>query len=238
MVLLLKYKSLMKDNINILVIDDYEMTAEGIISRIKKVFPKVNCYYASNVRSAYAALHHKMDLIICDLEFEKEPEHDGFFIIKNLLTLEPRTKAIALTHFNSYRIMKKTINSGFLAFLNKGCSFQDFSDTLHNVLKNGRHQSKSELDLLKKRMKISRTIFNESIQGIADLSIREIEITLLSIKTIDVNRIANLLQVKPSTVITHFKNIRSKLKLSNNKELSIFALDFKTDLENELKNKL
>ena len=41
------------------------------------------------------------------------------------------------------RIMKKALNSGFLSFLDKGCSFKEFEETLVNVIENGVYKSKT-----------------------------------------------------------------------------------------------
>jgi len=223
---------------NVLIIDDYELIAEGVIKRVKKVLPNANCIFVDNIRMAYASMHQQeIDLIICDLEFEKDPAHDGFFIVQKILELEPRAKVIALTHYNSYRIMKKAKAAGFMSYLNKGCSFTDFSDTIINVLKNGTYQSASEKDLIKKRMAISRTIFNDSLNGIKYLSKRELEITILSAKTIDRNELSTMLGIEPYTIDTHFKNALSKLCLTNRKELIFFALDFKTELKKEFSDR-
>jgi len=220
---------------NILIIDDHSLVADGIINRIKKVLPEANCVFVDNVRSAYAELHHQIfDLIISDLEFDQEPQHDGFFIARKILELDPRAKIIALTHYNSYRIMKKAKAAGFKSFLNKGCSFQDFSDTLLNVLEKGEYVSETEKQLLKKRKAIAKSIFNHSLQGIALLSKRELELATLCAHTTDRNELAQKMQVEPYTIDSHFKNILSKLNLNNRKELAIFAQDFKDELIKEL----
>jgi DNA-binding NarL/FixJ family response regulator len=219
---------------NILIIDDHEIVAEGIKKRVKKVFSDANCIFVDNVRAAYAEMNHqKIDLVICDLEFDKDPQHNGFYIVSKILELEPEAKFIALTHYNSYRIMKKAIASGFMSYLNKGCSFNEFSDTIKNVLKNGRYQSPTEVALLKKRMDISRSIFNDSLQGVSLLSKRELEVTLLSIKTTDRNELSKLLHIEANTVDSHLKRIMYKLSLNSRKEVAMFAMDFKTELEQE-----
>lgn len=222
----------------ILIIDDYELIAEGIIKRTQKVFPNANCIFANNIRTAYALLYQKkVDLIICDLEFDNDTENNGFDFIKKILSIEPRTKAIALTHYNSYRIMKKVKSAGFKSYLNKGCSFSDFSDTLKGVLKNGSYISQSEKVLLQKREKISKSIFNDSLKGVCELSKRELEIAILATKTTDRNKVANLMNIEPYTVDSHFKNTLSKLSLSNRKELAVFSMDFNVVLKKELNKK-
>ena len=223
---------------NILLIDDHELIAEGVKKRINKIFPEATCLFADNIRLAYALMHqHQIDLIICDLEFDKDQEHDGFYIIDKILELEPRAKVIALTHYNSYRIMKKAKSAGFMSFLNKGCSFKDFKDTLVNVYKHGKYESQSEKTLIKKRMRISKSIFNESLKGIIDLSKRELELAIFASKTVDRNEIAKLMKIEPYTVDSHFKNIKHKLSLNSRKELAIFSYDFGDILKKELQNR-
>ena len=222
---------------NILIIDDHEIVVEGIKARIKKVFPDCKCTYAQNFRSAYADLsHNQFDIILCDLEFDDE-DYNGFDLIKNLLNLEPKAKLIAHTHHYSYKIMKKAIETGFKAYLHKGCSFNDFQNTLINVLKNGRYESEAEKELKRKRLQISRTIFNDSIQAIIQLSNRELEVSIQTIETTDRYQLSEKLNIEPYTVDAHIKNILSKLGLSNRKELSIFAYDFKDLLEKELNDR-
>ena len=156
-----------------------------------------------------------IDLIFCDLEFSGETEVDGFYIIKSILEFEPRIKAIALTNYNSYRIMKKAISSGFHSFLDKGCTFKEFSETLINVSAYGTYESATIKRLLKKRNKFLGTIFSESLYGVSDLSPRERELTLLSSETTDRQELAEKMKVTPYTIDTYFKNVLSKLSLKH-----------------------
>ena len=233
---------------NVLIIDDHSMMADGIIKRVKKVLPEAECTFVDNVRSAYAELHHRdFDLIISDLELDdaqpelpeseqgEEVEPNGFSLAKYILTQKPDTKIIALTHYNSYRIMKKAKASGFKAFLNKGSSFNDFSETLLNVLKNGEYVSETEKQLVKKRKAVTNTIFNDSLKGIVLLSKRELELTLLCSLTTDRNELAQKLKVEPYTIDSHFKHIMSKLNLGSRKEVALFAMDYQKELSDELK---
>jgi len=223
---------------NVLIIDDHQIMSDGIMNRVKKVLPKAHCVFVDNVRSAYAELHHQhFDLIISDLEFDDEPEHDGFFIARKILELDPRAKIIALTHYNSYRIMKKAKEAGFMSFLHKGTSFDDFSDTILQVLKNGEYVSETEKKLLKKRKAISRSIFNISLKGIASLSNRELELATLCAVSTDRNELAKKMKVEAYTIDSHFKHILAKLHLNSRKELAIFAKDFQQEILKEFNSR-
>ena len=216
---------------NILIIDDHALVKEGIEGRIKKVKPRAKCYFTSTARLAISKIREiSIDLIFCDLEFSGETEIDGFYIIKSVLEFEPRVKVIALTNYNSYRIMKKATASGFHSFLDKGCSFKEFSETLINVIANGAYESPTMKRLLKKRNEFLCTIFSESLYGISDLSPRERELTLLSAETTDRQLLAKKMNVKPYTIDTYFKYALSKLNLKHRQELSLFSLEFKDEL--------
>ncbi len=218
---------------NILIIDDHPFIKEGIEARVKKVMPKAHCFFAANSRIAISRIHEvSIDLIFCDLEFSNETNIDGFTIIESILEFEPRIKVIALTNYNSYRIMKKAIASGFHSFLDKGCSFKEFSETLLNVSTEGKYESPTMKRLLKKRSNFLNTIFSESLYGISDLSPRERQLTLLSAKTTDRQELAKEMNVTPYTIDTYFKNTLSKLNLKHRQELALFSLEFKNELLN------
>lgn len=161
------------NKINILVVDDHPLVKNGIFEMIKKSFENVQCHFSDNIRNAIAIINqHPIDIIISDLEFGKD-ENDGFFLIQNLKKKEPRLKSIALTNYNSYRIMKKAIAAGFNSFLDKSCTQEDFTQTLQQVYQNNIEEiyySKSMQTLLKKKDVFYRNIFAESLYGLSDLS--------------------------------------------------------------------
>jgi len=216
---------------NILIIDDHSIVKEGVIVRVKKIIPDANCYFSTNARNAIAELHKtKIDLVLCDLEFKEEPTKDGFFILDYIQNYDYKIKTIALTNYNSYRVMKKAIRLGFNSFLDKSCSFQEFSDTLTQVLKNGNYQSKTMKSILKRKDVFLHNIFSDSLYGVTNLSKRELELTLLLGKTTDNNTLATIMGISVHTVNSHIKNILSKLDLKDRKEIALFSEEFKEEI--------
>lgn len=219
------------ETINILIIDDHEVIVEGVNIRLKRIFNDVHSFFASNARNAISLISkHHIDLVICDLSFRNGSTSDGFEIIQKIKALKPDTKSIAYTSFDSYRIMKKALNSGFDSFLDKGCSFQDFSETVLGVLKKGGFESATIKRLKKNRYEYIKSVFNTSFQGIFSLSPKEIELILYCTETTDRNALAEKMHIKPTTVDTHFNHISDKLKLSNRKEVALFGMEFKDEL--------
>ncbi len=217
--------------LNILIIDDHEIIVEGLIIRLQRVFDEVHSFYANNARGAISLISkHPIDLVICDLSFRNGSSLDGFEIIQKIKVLKPEVKSIAHTSFDSYRIMKKSINSGFDSFLDKGCIFKDFSETVKGVIENGTFESATMKRLKSNRYEYIQSVFNASFYGIYDLSPKEIELILHCTETTDRNELAERLHISTSTVDTHFNHIYDKLKLSNRKEVALFAMEFKQEL--------
>jgi two-component system capsular synthesis response regulator RcsB len=216
---------------NILIIDDHQVLKEGLINRFKKIVPEATCFFVDNVRCALSKIQClKIDLILCDLEFNNDVNNDGFFIIESILAFEPRTKAIAFTNYNSYRIMKKAMASGFLSFLDKGCTFNTFKETISNVLDKGAYKSETMCKLFKSRNQFTCSIFSDSIYGVSDLSEKELELVILTRETTDRQELALMMNNKPYTIDSHFKKITNKLNLKNRKEIAFFCVEFYTEL--------
>lgn len=216
---------------NILIIDDHPIVKEGVEMRIKKVLPDAACYFASTPRMAIAKTRDVLiDIIFCDLEFDNDPTMDGFKIVKSIKKFEPNIKFIALTTYNSYKVMKKALDSGFHCFLEKGCSFNEFKNSLLNVIAFGTHTSDTMKKLKCKRRQFLETLFAESLHGVYGLSEREKELTLLTAKTTDRNILSKKMNISPFTVDTYFKKILTKLNLKHRQELALFSLEFKDEL--------
>lgn len=215
---------------NFLIIDDHNVIEEGTKKWLLKIKPNANCYFVDNLKRANAILHqHNIDLIICDLELKNDVD-DGFKFMKNLLSFEPRTRAIAYTGYESYRIMKKAKSVGFSSFLNKGCTFKEFEETITNVIKNGNYESKIMKELLTKRYEFTCSIFSDSINGVSDLSEKEIELTILAQETTNKHILSRKMGVKPSTIDSHFLKITEKLNLKHRQDVAFFSKEFKFDL--------
>jgi len=227
--------------IEILIIDDHEIVKQGVINRVKSCFSEgaVICYFSFTIRNAIATINqHNIDIIISDLEFENSSEIDGFGLLLKLKEIQPEVKSIALTHFHSYRIMKKALDAGFNSFLDKSCSGEDFCDTLLNVVNNDFsevYNSQSMKKLRKKKNVFYKNIFSNSLGGLSDLSKRELELVSLTSKSTDKFELSNYMGISPATVDTHIKNTLLKLQLNNRKELALFASEFSEEIEKLIK---
>lgn len=220
-----------------LILDDHALLKEGIEAQIKEIVPEAVCHFTTEIKTAMAWLHSKkIEIMFCDLEFKNNDASDGFEMMRETKKRVPSIKGIALTNYNSYRIMKKAMESGFDSFLEKGCSFETFSETLLNVIQHGNYVSPTMKELKKKRNEFLEHLFSESLYGISSLSPRELELTLLAAETTQRQILAEKMELKPTTVDTYFKTILSKLNLKSRGELSLFSLEFREELLKFIRN--
>ncbi|TVZ56951.1 DNA-binding NarL/FixJ family response regulator [Lutibacter sp. Hel_I_33_5] len=216
---------------NILIIDDHAIIEEGLKQRILKVLPDAKFYFTDNIRNSISIVNSiEIQLIFCDLEFNNSDITDGFDICERILKMKPKMKLIAHTNYNSYRVMKKVQNSGFMSFLYKGSNFQDFFDTIHNVINIGKYESASIKNLLKKRNSVLLNLFNDSLYGISNLSKRELELTILLKDTTDRKELAKIMGNTPSTIDSYLQHIITKLNLKNRNDVALFSLEFQNEL--------
>ena len=134
------------------------------------------------------------------------------------------------TNYNSYRVMKKAIASGFSSFLDKGCDFETFEATVVNVLECGNYTSKSMKILLKNRNQFTRSIFSDSIYGISDLSAKELELNILNKDTTNRQELSKIMGNTPYTIDSYYKNITSKLNLKHRQDVAFFSAKFYEEL--------
>ncbi len=213
---------------NILVIDDHSFLKEGIEFRIKQVLPHANCFFSSSIKSALVQIiEDKINLVFCDLEFDNDSTHDGFYFVEEAVKLAPAIKTIAFTNYNSYRIMNKARKSGFNSFLLKICSFQEFSDTLINVINSeNEYISLSIQGIITRRNEIKMSLFSDSLYGISDLSEKELELIILSSETTDRQILSKTFCKSPFTIDAYYKSILQKLNIKSRKEVQFFAREF------------
>lgn len=123
--------------------------------------------------------------------------------------------------------MNKARKSGFNSFLLKICSFQEFSDTLINVINSeNEYISLSIQGIITRRNEIKMSLFSDSLYGISDLSEKELELIILSSETTDRQILSKTFCKSPFTIDAYYKSILQKLNIKSRKEVQFFAREF------------
>ncbi len=222
---------------NVLIVDDHIEILEGIKNRVLRVFPDAKCFEVTSFKGALFMFRcHEITLMLSDLQFKNETEQDGWKLLSKALVICPNVKAIAYTGHGSYNVMNESLEIGFHSFLEKGCSFEEFKNTLENVCEKGKFESSTIQNLKRKRYAIISHKFRDSLDTMRQLTNRELEVALLLPQTINTGLIAQTIStenktVQASSIETYIKRIMVKLSIDNRRDLALFCNEFKGELK-------
>ena len=110
------------DDINLCTVLSEELNEEGF-----------NATYVTGAEEAidYLQKGNNVDLILLDL---KMPQHDGFFVLKNLKDIGLDTKVIVLTAYADVRSAIDSARLGAIDFINKPYDLDELIITMRKVL--------------------------------------------------------------------------------------------------------
>jgi two-component system invasion response regulator UvrY len=141
----------------------------------------------------------------------------GVEAIKRLLAKNPRLRILALSAHEDTSHPKRALQAGALGYLSKRSAPEVLIDAIRAIAKGQRY-----LDA-----QIAQRIAVQDIHGdkgpIEKLSAREFEVFVQLARGQSVVQISETLKLSSSTVGTHLYNIKQKLELSNQAEMTLLA---------------
>ncbi len=143
---------------------------------------------------------------------------DDIFIIRQYF---PKVNILAITHPQSKMIISKALEYGIISHLLKDCGEEEIIESIYSTSRGEKFLCGKIVDLMVHGSKADSAKI--SCDGIK-LSEREIEIIQCIAEGLPNKQIADKLFISIHTVMTHRKNIMSKLKINNTASLVMFAL--------------
>lgn len=199
------------DAINVLLIDDHLLFAQGVYSLIAnepliREFTHVQSLGEGLVTSEKI----KPDLILLDYFL---PDSNGVKSINELSLVSPSSKIVMLTMENSTEVMERCRDAGAIGYLPKSVSKKALLDAMNNALKDVPTFPESLL-----RSKEA----SDAAPQLSILSKREKQIAFLIAEGLTSVEIAEKLFLSDLTVNTHRRNLIQKLGLKNSAQLVAF----------------
>lgn len=133
----------------------------------------------------------------------------------------PKVNILAITYPQSKTTISKALEYGIISHLWKDCGEDEIIESIYSTSQGDKFLCGKIVDLLLQKSKTISTKF--SCDGVK-LSEREIQVLQLISEGMANKQIAEALFISAHTVMTHRKNIMSKLKINNTASLVIFAL--------------
>jgi DNA-binding NarL/FixJ family response regulator len=181
---------------NILLADDHTIIMDALKSMIKRLIPDARIAEVSDMAAALAYLRQvDTQLVICDINM---PGANHFGIVKSIRAIRPHTKLVMLSAYSPALYANRYLQEGADAYLSKNMPLPEIELTIAAVLQ-GRQQP-------------------GSVAGDSPLSLlsnRELEVAQLLIEGNGILEVANLLELRVSTVSTYKTRVFEKLNISN-----------------------
>ncbi len=205
-------------DIKILIADDHRVFIEGMKALLKDVNGLAIIADACNGEHLIEqAVIHQPDVILTDIQM---PVKNGIEATKEIHKRFPHIKIIALTMLNESSVIKKMLEVGASGYVLKTIDKAELVGVIQKVAAGEKHFSPEVT------AQLMNDFSGKSTGSPLDcLTKREREILSLIAQGLTDKEIAGQVFLSPLTVITHRKNILSKLGLKNKVEITRFAFD-------------
>ena len=242
----------MKNTYNILIIDDFQISAYGTKAILQGYQEFTNIFVAFSLKEALEVLNENtVDVVLCDIFM---PEQNGFDALIQIKELYPDTKIMFLSISEDKDILLKSFIYRVDGYQFNDVSKNELYNSIWTLLKGKRYFNAKILDILfdeitkfaeiimnGKSIKIpekpmgdntNKTINNTSKQNMSKfsngelralLTSREIDILKLVGAGLSTKEIADKLNISTFTVSTHRKNINTKLNIESLREMKVIA---------------
>jgi len=206
-------------NIKILIADDHPIFIKGIRALLKKVVDFEIVAEAENGEDLINQVeHYKPNVVLTDIQM---PIKDGIEATEEICKRFPEIKVIALTTFSESMNIKKMLAAGASGYILKTTGKEGLITAIKKVADGEKYFS---VDVVNQLMD-SYTDKTISLNPVDTLTKREKEILALIAQGLTDKEIADVLFLSSLTIISHRKNILSKLGLKNKVEITRFAIE-------------
>lgn len=204
--------------IKLIIADDHQMFIDGIRSLLasnknyKIVGEAHNGREVLNIITGSA-----VDLVLLDVNM---PDLDGLGALKEIKEKHSGVKVIMLTMFNSPDYIQKLLKAGADGYILKNTGKEELTEGIETVMSGKSFFSREVTESIMNNLQGKK----KNMQGLVELTTREIEVLKLIVKECTTQEIADQLFISVNTVETHRKNLISKLGVKNIAGLVKFAL--------------
>lgn len=204
----------------VLLVDDHEIMREGISALLRRYSEFEVVGQAADGRQALEMVSQlEPDIIIMDVGM---PNLNGVDATKQLLSINPRLKVMALSTHSDGAVVAKMIKAGAMGYILKESAFEELIEGL-NTLLDGRTFLCN---------KISKVVFSEYIGMVSNsktingdgLTGREREVLQLVAEGHTTKEIAEILNLSTKTIDSHREHIMEKLGIRNIAGLTKYAI--------------
>ena len=205
--------------ISVLIADDHQIVIDGIYALLENEQELEAVGSALNGKEAIAFLEKQaVDVVLMDITM---PEMDGLEATRIISDKFPKTGVLVLTMFNDMESISGLIEAGASGYILKNTGKREMVAAIKAVAAGEKYYSSSVTDTIVNSFGQPKApAQSEPVQP----TLREKEVLQLIAQEYTTSQIADSLHIAPSTVVTHRKNLHSKLGVTNALALVKYAM--------------
>lgn len=206
----------MKKNINVMLVDDHAVVRFGFRMLLDATEDIRVVAEAESAEAAYQQIPTaKPDVIVMDVSLG---DTMGVEATRRIIARDKTARVLGLSSHEDPSYVRYMLKAGALGYLSKRSAPDELIHAIRQV-----NERRMYIDShLSQRMALEE--FNGEKSPIEILSEREFGVFIQLAKGASVNQIAEALNLSPRTVGTHLYNIKQKLGVGNQSELTLIAV--------------
>lgn len=205
--------------IKVAVADDHPI----VVADVKSILldePDIGLlFHADNIKDLLDKIRsERPDVLVCDYEFEEDPEADGLNLLRRLVHIAPNTRVLFLSSHSSTHIVSTALANGAAGFIGKSkADFAALADAIRRV-----HGGETYIPPSIASAVLSNVFTNKTREGggVATLSLRELEVVRLICAGHSIAEIAERARRSPKTISNQKNAAMRKLAVRNDVELA------------------
>jgi len=202
--------------IRILLVDDHAVVRTGFRLLLQSQAEIEVVAEADSGEAAYQRyLECTPDIVVMDIAM---PGMGGLEALRRIQAQDPKARVLALSAYDDPMHARRALQQGALGFLSKRSAPEALIEAIATIAA-GQHYIDTSM-----ARKLALADISGSHSSIERLSEREFEVFIRLARGASVQRIAEQLNLSASTVGTHLYNIKQKLGVSNQSELTLLAI--------------
>jgi len=206
----------MKKTIKVMLVDDHAVVRMGFRMLLEATEDIAVVAEAESAETAYQQIPTAQpDVIVMDISLGGTM---GVEATRRIIARDKHARVLGLSSHEDPSYVRYMLKAGALGYLSKRTAPDELIHARRQV-NEGRMYIDSHLS---QRMALEE--FNGEKSPIEVLSEREFGVFIQLAKGSSVNQIAELLNISPRTVGTHLYNVKQKLAVSNQAELTLIAV--------------
>ncbi len=206
----------MKKTMNVMLVDDHAVVRFGFRMLLEATEDIKVVAEADSAETAYQQIPAaKPDVIVMDISLGGTM---GVEATRRIVARDKMARVLGLSSHEDPSYVRYMLKAGALGYLSKRSAPDELIHAIRQVSE-GRMYIDTQLS---QRMALEE--FNGEKSPIEVLSEREFGVFIQLAKGLSVNQIADLLNISPRTVGTHLYNVKQKLGVANQAELTLIAV--------------